>query len=81
MTVRHLIGACVLLLIVSAPALPQTPSASFEQLIAADAIHAHQTVYVTDLWGQRVKGRLVDRIHVSPVLGRRRAGALATIRF
>lgn len=58
MTVRQLIGACVLLLMVSAPALPQTPAASFEQLIAEDAIRPHQTVYVTDAWGHRVKGKL-----------------------
>jgi hypothetical protein len=43
---------------VSAQALPQTPAASFEQLIAEDAIQPHQTVYVTDAWGHRVKGRL-----------------------
>ena len=58
MTVRPLIAACVLLLMVSAPGLPQTPAASFEQLIAEDAIQPHQTVYVTDAWGHRVKGRL-----------------------
>jgi hypothetical protein len=58
MTVRQLIGACVLLLMVSAPALPQTPAASFEQLIAEDAIQPHQTVYVTDAWGHRLKGKL-----------------------
>jgi hypothetical protein len=58
MTVRQLIGACVLLLMVSSPALPQTPAASFEQLITEDAIQPHQTVYVTDAWGRRVKGRL-----------------------
>jgi hypothetical protein len=58
MTGRHLIGACVVLLMVSAPALAQTPAASFEQLIAADVIEPQQTVYVTDAWGRRVKGRL-----------------------
>ena len=58
MTIRQLIGACVLLLMISAPALPQTPAASFEQLIAEGAIQPHQTVYVTDAWGHRVKGRL-----------------------
>jgi hypothetical protein len=35
-----------------------TPAASFEQLIAEGAIQPHQTVYVTDAWGHRVKGRL-----------------------
>lgn len=58
MRVRQLIGACVLLLMISAPALPQTPASSFEQLIAADAIQPHETVYVTDAWGHRVKARL-----------------------
>jgi hypothetical protein len=58
MTVRHLIGACVLLLIFSVPALPQTPAASFGQLIAEGAIQPRQTVYVTDVWGDRIKGRL-----------------------
>ena len=58
MTVRQLIAACVLLLMVPAPALSQTPAASFEQLIAEDALQPHQTVYVTDAWGHRVKGRL-----------------------
>ena len=60
MTVRQVIGACVLLLVVSSPALPQTAATSFEQLIAEDAIQPHQTVYVTDAWGSRVKGRLAD---------------------
>jgi hypothetical protein len=58
MTVRELIAACLLLLIVSAPAMSQTPAASFEQLIAENAIQPNATVYVTDLWGQRVKGKL-----------------------
>jgi hypothetical protein len=57
-TVRLLIGVCVLLLMISAPALAQTPAASFELLIAGGAIQPNQTVYVTDVWGQRVKGRL-----------------------
>ena len=57
MTVQQLIGACVLLLI-STPALPQTPAASFEALIAAGTIKVRETVYVTDAWGHRVKGRL-----------------------
>jgi len=58
MTVQQVIGACVLLLMMSAPALPQTPASSFEQLIAEDAIHPHDTVYVTDASGERIKGRL-----------------------
>ena len=58
MNVRELIGACVLLLMISAPALPQTPASSFEQLIAGNAIQPHEIVYVTDAWGHRVKGRL-----------------------
>jgi hypothetical protein len=58
MTVRQVIGACVLLLMVSVPALSQTPAASFEQLIADEAIHPDQTLYVTAAWGQRVEGRL-----------------------
>jgi hypothetical protein len=58
MTVRQLIGTCVLLLNVSAPALAQTPAASFESLMAEGAIQPNQTVYVTDVWGQRLKGRL-----------------------
>ena len=60
MTVQQLFGACVLLLMMSTPALPQTPSSSFEQLIAEDAIQPHKTVYVTDNWGRRVKGRLAE---------------------
>ena len=55
---RQLIGACVLLLMISAPALSQTPAASFEELIDGGAIQPRQTVYVTDVWGQRVKGTL-----------------------
>jgi hypothetical protein len=58
MTGRQLIGACVLLLMFSPSALAQAPGASFEQLIAEDAIQPHQTVYVTDVWGHHVKGRL-----------------------
>ena len=58
MRVRQSIGACVVLLMFSAPALAQTPAASFGQLIAEDAVRAKQTVYVTDVWGNRVKGRL-----------------------
>ena len=58
MTVRQSIGACMLLLMFSAPALPQTPAASFGQLIREGAIQPRQTVYVTDVWGHRVKGRL-----------------------
>jgi hypothetical protein len=58
MTVQQLTGACVLLLMISAPALAQTPASSFEQLIAEDAIQPHETVYVTDASGHRVKGRL-----------------------
>jgi hypothetical protein len=60
MTVRHVIGACVLLLMMSAPALSQTPATSFEQLAADGDIPLHQTVYVTDAWGNRIKGKLVD---------------------
>jgi hypothetical protein len=55
---RQLIGACVLLLMISSPALPQTPAVSFEQLIAEGAIRPLQTVYVTDTSGHRVKARL-----------------------
>ena len=58
MTLRQSIGACVLLLTISAPALSQTPAASFEHLIAADAIQPDQTVYVTNAWGHRLEGRL-----------------------
>jgi len=58
MTVQQMIGAWVLLLMISSPALPQTPAASFEQLMAEAAIKPHETVYVTDAWGHRVKGRL-----------------------
>ena len=60
MTVRQLMGACVLLLMMSSPALPQTPAVSFEQLIAEGGIQPRQTVYVTDAWGHRVKGRLAE---------------------
>ncbi|HWP98978.1 MAG TPA: hypothetical protein VNK92_00785 [Vicinamibacterales bacterium] len=58
MTVRRLIGACVLLLMTSAPAPAQAPAASFEQLIAAGAVRPRQTVYVTDARGHRIKARL-----------------------
>ena len=60
MTVRHLIRAYVVLLMISAPALAQTPAGSFEQLIADGALKPHQTVHVTDIWGHRVKGRLFE---------------------
>ena len=60
MTGRQMIGACVLLLVIAAPALPQTAAESFEQLIAEDAIRPEQTVYVTDVWGHRVKARLLE---------------------
>lgn len=60
MAVRPSIGACVLLVTMSAPALAQTPAASFEQLIAERAIEPNRTVYVTDVWGHRVKGRLAE---------------------
>src|SRR5262245_50265126 len=60
MTVRQMIGACTLLLMISAPALAQTPAGSFEQLIAEGAIQPRQTVHVTDAWGYRVKGKLVE---------------------
>ena len=60
MTGRRSIGACVLLVLFSSPALPQTPAASFEQLAAKGAIRPDETVYVTDAWGQRVKGKFVD---------------------
>ena len=57
MTVRQALGSCVVLLMFSASALAQTP-ASFDQLIAEGAIRPKQTVYVTDVYGDRVKGRL-----------------------
>ena len=60
MTGRSLIGACVLLLMIPSSALPQTPAASFEELIAAGGIQPRETVYVTDVWGHRVKGRLTE---------------------
>jgi hypothetical protein len=69
MTVRRSIGACVLLLMFSAPALPQTPAASFGELIAQGDIRPRQTVYVTDVWGNSVKGRL----------GELRAGSLVLV--
>ena len=58
MTGRPLIGACVLHLMLAAPALSQTPAASFDQLIADGAIEPRQRLYVTDAWGQRIKGTL-----------------------
>src|SRR5687768_9430709 len=58
MTIRQSIGACVVVLMFSAPALPQTPAASLSELIAAGAIQPNQTIYVTDGSGHRVKGRL-----------------------
>jgi len=60
MTVRQMIGACVLLLLISAPARSQPPAGSFEQLLADGAISLNQPVHVTDAWGYRIKGRLVD---------------------
>ena len=60
MTARQLIGASVFLLMISAPALAQTPAGSFEQLIADGAIKPRETVHVTDAWGHRVKGRLFE---------------------
>ena len=60
MTIRQSIGACGLLLLCSSPAMPQTPAASFEQLASKGAIRPDETVYVTDAWGQRVKGKFVD---------------------
>lgn len=60
MTVRQMLGACVLLLMIAAPALSQTPAGSFEQLIADGTLSLNQTVHVTDAWGYRVKGRLVE---------------------
>jgi hypothetical protein len=58
MTARGSIGACVLALLIPAAALSQTPAPSFEELIAKGAIQPDDTVYVTDAWGHRVKGRL-----------------------
>jgi hypothetical protein len=60
MTVRRLIGTCVLLLMVPTRAPAQTAAASFEQLMAEGSIRVDQTVYVTDASGQRVKGKLRD---------------------
>ena len=59
MTARHLIGACVLFLMIPSPAVSQ-PAASFEQLIAESAIEPRETVYVTDEWGRRLKGKLLE---------------------
>jgi hypothetical protein len=60
MTVQQLTGACVFLLMLSAPALAQTPAGSFEQLIADGSLKPHQIVHVTDAWGHRVKGRVFE---------------------
>ena len=60
MTIRQLIGACVVLMTISTPALAQTPAGSFEQLIADGTLEPHQTVNVTDASGHRVKGRLFE---------------------
>jgi hypothetical protein len=60
MTARESLGACVLFMMFSAPALAQTPAGSFEQLIADGAIKQHQAVEVTDVWGHRVKGRVFE---------------------
>jgi hypothetical protein len=60
MTIRQCIGACVFLLMISAPVLAQTPAGSFEQLIADGAIKPRQSVYVTDVWGHRIKGRIFE---------------------
>ncbi len=60
MAMRQLIGACVLFLMISVPALAQTPAGSFEQLLADGVIKPDQTVQVTDAWGHRVKGRLFE---------------------
>lgn len=59
-TGRRLITAGVFVLINTASALAQTPAASFQQLITEGAIQSDQIVYVTDMWGQRVKGRLSE---------------------
>jgi len=60
MTIRQCIGAFAFLLMISAPVLAQTPAGSFEQLISDGAIKPRQTVYVTDVWGHRVKGRIFE---------------------
>ena len=60
MGTRQALGVWVVLVMCSAPALAQTPAASFGELIAEGAVREKQSVYVTDVWGNRVKGRLVD---------------------
>ena len=60
MTIRQSIGGCVLLLMFSSPALPQTPAASFDGLIAEGGLRLGETVLVTDVWGHRVEGRLAE---------------------
>ena len=60
MTIRQCIGAFAFLLMISAPVLAQTPAGLFEQLIADGAIKPRQTVYVTDVWGHRAKGRIFE---------------------
>ena len=67
MTVRRMTGACVLLLLFSTPALPQGPATSFGQLIAEAAVRPDQTVYVTDVWGRRAKGKL-DELRPGSIL-------------
>ena len=59
-TVRRSITAGVFILMSAASALAQTPAASFQQLMTEAAIEPGQIVYVTDTWGQRVKGRLSE---------------------
>ena len=60
MAVRQAIVAIVVFLMTSAAAWSQTPAASFEQLIAEGAVQTDQTVYVTDAFGHRVKGKLAE---------------------
>jgi hypothetical protein len=55
-----MIGACVVLMMISVPARGQTPAASFEQLIAQGSIRPDQRVNVTDASGHHVKGRLFE---------------------
>ena len=45
-------------LMISAPAMAQTPAASFEQLLAGGGLQPRQDVYVTDSWGHRTRGRV-----------------------
>ena len=68
MTVRHLIEASVLLVMIASPAFAQTAAASFEELIAAGVVEPHETVYVTDVWGHRVKYTLAALVPGSLVL-------------